>query len=64
LTFEDFIDDQNNRPLQGKKYLNDRQVSAVVDFIITELQGKRVNKAYCEMFFGGSTRECNLIEGQ
>ena len=64
LTFEDFIDDQNNRPLQGKKYLNDRQVSAVADFIITELQGKQVNKAYCEMFFGGSTRECNLIESR
>lgn len=62
LTFEDFADDDNNRPLQGKKYLNDRQVNAVADFVIAELQGKELSKAYCEMYFGGPTRECELID--
>jgi hypothetical protein len=62
LTFEDFAEDENNRPLQGKKFLNDRQVDAVADFIIAELQGKPISKAYCEMYFGGPTRECESIE--
>jgi len=60
LTFEDFADDENNRPLQGKKYLNDRQVGAVVDFIISDIQGKPITKAYCEKYFGGPTKECDL----
>jgi hypothetical protein len=58
LTFEDFADDANNRPLQGKTYLNARQVDAVADFVIAELQGKALTKAYCEKFFGGPTRQC------
>jgi hypothetical protein len=62
MTFEDFADDDQNRPLQGKKYLNGRQVNAVADFLIAEIQGKAVTKAYCEMFFNGPTRECELIE--
>ena len=60
----DFSDDENNRPLQGKKYLNDRQVNAVVDFLIAELQGKPITKAYCEKYFGGPTKECELVEGK
>jgi hypothetical protein len=64
LTFADFSDDENNRPLQGKKYLNDRQVNAVVDFLIAELQGKPITKAYCEKYFGGPTKECELVEGK
>ena len=62
MTFEDFAGDDNNRPLQGKKYLNERQVNAVADFVVTELQDKAITKAYCEMFFGGPTRECELID--
>ena len=62
LTFADFEDDENNRPLQAKKFLNDRQVNAVVDFIIDDLQGKAVTKAYCEKFFGGPTKECESKE--
>jgi len=64
LTFDDFAEDENNRPLQGKKYLNDRQVNAVADFVIADLQGKEITKAYCEKFFGGPARQCELIEGQ
>ncbi|HCU89207.1 MAG TPA: cytochrome C [Gammaproteobacteria bacterium] len=62
LTFEDFAGDDHNRPLQGKKYLNARQVNAVADFVIAELQGKVLTKTYCEMYFGGPTRECESIE--
>ncbi|MGR8950097.1 MAG: c-type cytochrome [Gammaproteobacteria bacterium] len=62
LTFADFADDENNRPLQGKKYLNQRQIDAVVDFVIAELQGKPATKAYCEKFFGGPTKECELTQ--
>ncbi len=61
MTFEDFSDADGNRPLQGKKYLNDRQVNAVADFVIAELQGKEVTRAYCEKFFGGPTKQCETI---
>ncbi|HJP34855.1 MAG TPA: cytochrome c [Gammaproteobacteria bacterium] len=61
LTFDDFANDDDNRPLQGKKYLNERQVNAVADFVIAELQGKEVTKAYCEKYFGGPTRQCEAI---
>ncbi len=60
LTFDDFTGDENNRPLQGKKYLNDRQVHAIVDFIVSDIQGKPITKAYCEKYFGGPTKECEL----
>ena len=62
LTFSDFADDEDNRPLQAKKYLNDRQVGAVVDFLITEVQGKPITKTYCEKYFGGPTKECELVK--
>ena len=62
MTFEDFADDPDHRPLQGKRYLNDRQVNAVVDFVIAELQGKEITKEYCEMFYGGPTRQCTLLD--
>ncbi len=62
MTFEDFDGDDSNRPLQGKKYLNERQVNAVANFVMTEIQGKPITKAYCEMYFGGPTRECDLIK--
>ena len=45
-----------------KKYLNERQVNAVADFVIAEIQGKAITKTYCEMYFGGPTRECELIK--
>ena len=62
LTFDDFDADDNDRPLKGPKFLNDRQVNAVADFVVAELQGKPLTKAYCEKFFGGETRQCELIE--
>jgi hypothetical protein len=64
MTFEDFADKEDHRPQKGKKTLNDRQVNAIADFIIAELQGKEVTKAYCEMYYGGSTRRCELLEAQ
>jgi hypothetical protein len=62
-TFADFADDEDNRPLQGKMYLNDRQVNAVADFVVAELQGREITKAYCERYFGGQTRQCELLGG-
>lgn len=61
MTFGDFSDADGNRPLQGKKYLNDRQVQAVADFVIAELQGKEITRAYCEKFFSGPTKQCEQI---
>ncbi len=61
MTFADFSDADGNRPLQGKKYLNDRQASAVADFVIAELQGKEITRAYCEKIFGGPTKQCESI---
>lgn len=61
LTFEDFSAADGNRPLQGKKYLNERQVSAIADFVIAELQGKEITRAYCEKFFGGPTKQCEAM---
>lgn len=58
MILEDFAGDEDNRPLQGKKYLNDRQIDAVADFIIGELQGKEITRVYCEKYFGGPTRQC------
>ena len=61
MTFEDFSDADGNRPLQGKKFLNERQVGAVADFVIAELQGKEITRAYCEKVFGGPTKQCEAI---
>jgi hypothetical protein len=64
MTFEDFADKEDHRPQKGKKTLNDRQVNAVADFIIAELQGKEVTKEYCVMFYGGPTRRCELLDSE
>ena len=47
MKFSDFEGDDKNRPLQAKSYLNQRQIEAVVDFIINDLQGQKVSKDYC-----------------
>lgn len=62
MTFEDFGENADNRPLQGKLYLNDRQVKAVASFVVETLQGQTVTKAYCEKFFGGTARQCDSLE--
>ena len=58
LKFSDFEGDDKNRPLQAKNFLNARQIDAVVDFIINDLQGKKLSKDYCLKFFGKPTRSC------
>ena len=58
MTFESFADQPDRAPLKGTKFLNDRQIEAAADFIIAELQGKELTKEYCEMFYGGTTRQC------
>lgn len=58
LKFSDFEGDDKNRPLQAKNFLNARQIDAVVDFIINDLQGQKLSKDYCLKFFGKPTRSC------
>ena len=59
LKFADFEGDDKNRPLIAKSYLNKRQIQAVADFIINDLQGQKVSKDYCVKFFGKPTRACD-----
>tara|TARA_A100001234_G_C12430190_1_gene302421 strand:- start:88 stop:576 length:489 start_codon:yes stop_codon:yes gene_type:complete len=61
LKFSDFEGDDKNRPLRAKAYLNKRQISQVVDFIMNDLKGKKVNKEYCLKFFGKPTRSCENL---
>ena len=58
LKFSDFEGDDKNRPLRAKNFLNGRQIDAVVDFIINDLQGQKLSKDYCLKFFGKPTRSC------
>ena len=58
LKFSDFEGDDKNRPLRAKNFLNARQIDAVVDFIINDLQGQKLSKDYCIKFFGKPTRSC------
>ena len=59
MKFSDFEGDNENRPLRAKGYLNKRQIEALVDFIVNDLQGKKVSKDYCLKFFGKPTRACD-----
>mgnify|MGYP003346612425 FL=1 len=59
MKFSDFEGDDKNRPLRAKGFLNARQIDAVVDFIINDLQGQKVSKDYCLKFFGKPTRSCD-----
>lgn len=58
MKFSDFEGDDSNRPLRSKGYLNERQIEAVANFIISDLQGKKLSKEYCLKFFGKPTRAC------
>ncbi|MFT4562247.1 MAG: hypothetical protein ACI9BW_001991 [Gammaproteobacteria bacterium] len=64
MTFESFADQPERAPMKGKKFLNDRQAGAVADFIIAELQGKELTKEYCELFYGGATRQCEDLTSE
>ena len=59
--FNFFEGDEKNRPLQAKMRLNKRQISQVVDFIMNDLQGKKLSKEYCLKFFGKPTRSCDNL---
>ncbi len=59
LKLEDFEGDQKNRPLPARKKLNDRQINALVDFIISDLKGKEITKEYCIKYFGKPTKTCD-----
>ena len=59
MKFVDFEGDDKNRPLKAKGYLNKRQIEAVANFIVNDLQGKKLSKDYCLKFFGKPTRSCD-----
>lgn len=56
----DYTDD-NFKPISSKKFLNSRQVNAVASFIIDNLQGKTLDKAYCENFFEKGSKVCEKL---
>ena len=57
---DDYIND-NYKPISSKKFLNKRQVLAVAHFIKNNLQGKNLNKKYCESFFRKGSRVCEKL---
>ena len=61
LTFADF-EGELEKPLPSKVKLNDRQIKAVVTFIISELKGKEITKDYCLKYFGKPTKTCEKIK--
>ena len=61
FSHDDFSEASDTRPLIGKKFLNERQLNAVADFIVAELKDKPVTKDYCEKYFGGPTRQCEAF---
>ena len=53
--------DDNYRPISSKKFLNQRQILAVANFIKDNLQGKTLDKNYCESFFKKGSRVCEKL---
>ena len=61
LTFTDFEGDNKNRPLPARKMLNERQINALVNFIVDDIKGKPITKDYCLKFFGKPSRICEEL---
>ena len=61
LTFSDFEGEENNRPLPARKMLNDRQIKALINFIVDDIKGKPITKDYCIRFFGKPSRICEEL---
>ncbi|MBJ57130.1 MAG: cytochrome C [Rickettsiales bacterium] len=49
------------RPISSKKFVNDRQVEALADFIVNNFKGKKLTKEYCEKFFKKGSRVCDNL---
>ena len=58
--FEDYEGD-SIRPISSKKFLNNRQLEAVTDFIIDNFKGKKLTKEYCETFFKKGSKVCTNL---
>ena len=56
----DYTDD-NYKPISSKKFLNDRQIFAVANFIKDSLQEKTLDKTYCEDFFKKGSKVCEKL---
>ena len=61
LTFTDFEGDNKNRPLPARQMLNERQIKALINFIVDDIKGKPITKDYCLRFFGKSSRVCEEL---
>ncbi|MBF96394.1 MAG: cytochrome C [Pelagibacterales bacterium] len=61
LKLIDFEGEDENRPLPARKMLNDRQIKALINFIMDDLKGKPVSKDYCLKYFGKPTRVCEEL---
>ena len=59
-SFDDYINN-DYKPNSPKKFLNKRQILAVTYFIKENLQGKKLNKSYCESFFEKGSRVCEKL---
>ena len=56
----DYVSD-NNKPLASNKPLNKKQILAVAHFIRDNLQGKSLDKSYCEKFFKKGSKVCEKL---
>ena len=61
LKFIDFKGDDKNRPLPARKMLNERQIKALINFIVDDIKGKPITKDYCLRFFGKPSRICEEL---
>ena len=53
---------ENIRPISSKKFINDRQVLALADFIIENFKNKELTKEYCENFFKKGSKVCEGLQ--
>ena len=49
------------RPISSKKFINDRQIQALADFIIINFKNKKLTKDYCEKFFEIGSKVCSKL---
>ncbi len=61
--YDTLIEDYDSvyRPISSKKFLSPRQIEAVSLFVKEVLQGKKLDKNYCESFFKKGSKVCNKL---
>ena len=61
LHFQTLKEIDKNRPLPARKMLNERQIKALINFIVDDIKGKPITKDYCLRFFGKPSRVCEEL---